>query len=459
MGRNIILIGLPGSGKTTLGAQAAKHFGLSFLDMDAEIERRAGLTIPALFAQEGEEKFRAVETAVAQDAARLTATVVAAGGGAVLRSENMRALRQNGIVIFLDRPPEHIVRDVETARRPLLAGGAGQVLALAGQRRPLYIANADAVLCNDSGPDRALAELCMTIRSEYPPREGFAVIGDPIGHTLSPLIHRTVFQTLGPDIPYEAIHVPKGTAGGFAERARTSGLRGFNVTIPHKRDILSHLDEVAPEAALCGAVNTVVIRDSRLCGYNTDMDGLSGALRGRGYEYKGRNVVILGTGGAARGIALKAARDKAEQLIILGRRPEAAQALCDYIQGIAPDIPCLADAMSLETLTSAAVGAELLINATPLGMTEDFLSLSFLQALPSRALVCDLIYSPQKTALLREAERLGRSVMNGLGMLIGQAVLADELFLGRKLDRAVLCEAVAGHLHTGKNIGPVFGRY
>jgi shikimate dehydrogenase len=439
--KNIVLIGLPGSGKTTLGRRAALALGLDFVDMDEVLARRAGMTIPEIFAAEGEKGFRNRESALCAEWAGAARRVIATGGGAVLRAENVAALRRNGFVVFVDRPPTEITGDVDTGGRPLLSGGADRVYALSAQRRSLYLAAADAGLPNEAGPEEALAGLLALARFVYPPSDGFAVIGDPIGHTLSPPLHRAVFAALGVDAPYEAIRVPRGRMGDFAAAVRGSGLGGFNVTIPHKRDILPFLDEVDGDAALCGAVNTVTVRDGRLYGYNTDMGGLLQALRSRGYGYRGRAVVLLGAGGAAAGAALKAALEGAARVTVLARRTAAAETLAAQVRRAVPGAVCDGGAMDGAGLRRAAGDAEILINATPLGMRggpDGFPSLDFLRAAPPGALVCDLIYNPPRTALLAKAEGLGLAVMNGLDMLIHQALLADELFLGRTLDRAGL---------------------
>jgi shikimate dehydrogenase len=427
--------------------------GLAFLDTDELLAGRAGMTIPEIFAQAGENAFRDGESALCGELSGVSRAVIATGGGVILRERNVRALKQGGFVIFVDRPPESIAGAVETDSRPLLSGGAEQVFALSAERRPRYLAAADAALSNAAGEDEALAGLLALIRFVYPPSGGFAVIGDPIGHTLSPSIHRAVFAALGVDAPYEAVRVPRGRAGTFAARARAEGLRGFNVTIPHKRDILPCLDTVDEDAALCGAVNAVVRRGNALHGCNTDMEGLLSALRVRGYGYRGRHVAVLGAGGAAAGIALKAVREGAARLTAAARNLEAARRLTADCDRLGEGVACRAADLADEAALKAAVsGADILINATPLGMRgfgADFPSLSFLRSLPPGALVCDLIYSPPQTALLREAEGLGLAVMNGFDMLVHQALLADELFLGRPLDRAALFAVAAAAAKGG----------
>jgi shikimate dehydrogenase len=439
--RNIVLIGLPGSGKSTLGAAAAKEFGLDFLDLDAETEKAAGLSISEIFSKYGEERFRDMEAEAVRAAARRARCVIATGGGVVLREENMRALRENGLVVFLDRPPARIAESLDGAARPLLAAGADRVHLLSRERRARYLAHADARLPCEAGVADALERLRRLIRCEYP-GDGFAVIGDPIAHSLSPSIHGAVFAFLGVESRYVAIHVPRGLAGAFAARARASGLRGFNVTIPHKRDIVPFLDELDEDARLCGAVNTVRNENGRLIGYNTDMEGLRRALKGRGRAYGGARIAILGAGGAAAGIAMKAAREGARAIAVFARRAEQAETLRREIletlsaRGMpAPEM--FAAEMDPRALRGAAGDADILFNATPLGMAGtdgDHASLEFLKALPAHALVCDLIYDPPQTKLLLEASALGLETLGGLDMLIAQALLADGIFLGRALD-------------------------
>ncbi|MDR3295301.1 MAG: shikimate dehydrogenase [Clostridiales Family XIII bacterium] len=445
--KNIVLIGLSGSGKTTIGERAAKAAGLGFFDMDSEIESTASMSIRNIFAKFGEEKFRDLETEMAKEAARLKKTVISTGGGAVLRAENRKTLGENALVVFLDRPPEQIAETLDSRNRPLLAEDSDRIFLLDRERRPLYEAYADVSLPCANGLDEALACLIALIRSEYP-GEGFALIGDPVAHSMSPLIHDAVFDSIGESRRYGNIHVRKGTLGEFVPKLRASGLGGINVTIPHKMDIIPFLDEIEEEARLCGAVNTVVVRGGRLHGYNTDMGGLLQALRGKGHAYQGRRVVLLGAGGASAGIALKTAEERAEKLVMLCRRPEEAEKL---LRGVQAAFPLDAEALEMtpENLAAAAAGADVLINATPLGMhgiQAEHESFAFLKRLPAGALVCDLIYNPARTRLLREAEALGLATLNGMGMLLYQALLADERFLGRTLDKPALCRVVIDSL-------------
>ncbi|MDR2670606.1 MAG: shikimate dehydrogenase [Oscillospiraceae bacterium] len=462
---HIVLIGLSGSGKSSLGRQAAEALGLPFVDLDEQIEREAGLCVRDIFAQHGEADFREREArAVRAAAAAPDPSVIATGGGAVLRPDNVRLLRETGFLIFLDRPVAHIARHMAyDGSRPLVSG-AQDLEALAARRRPLYEAAAHATLRNDAGCGEALAALLALVSTWSPrsgnqkqefgtwvadathirpqnPPEGYAVVGDPIAHTLSPPLHRAVFDALGVADAYTALHVPRGTLAAFVSKLRAGGLKGCNVTIPHKRDILPLLDEVEEEARLCGAVNTVVVRAGRLCGYNTDMEGLLTALRAAGRGYRDQTLLLLGAGGAAGGVALKAAREGARAIVVLARRAPQAGALAAAVRAAVPAAPVRAGVLSPAAAEAEARAADLLVNATPLGMQSaaaDFDDLSFVEALPPHALVCDLVYNPPRTRLLRAAEARGLAVQNGLDMLIYQALLADERFLGRTLDKTAL---------------------
>lgn len=263
-----------------------------------------------------------------------------------------------------------------------------------------------------------------------------AVIGDPIGHSLSPMVHGALMRVLSVECQYDKVHVSKGDLQSFLEYARTEGLSGFNLTMPHKVDILPYLDEISPAAAAFSSVNTVRIRDGRFYGYNTDGDGYKEALRLSGYSMEGRRVVLLGAGGVARVIGSMAA-EVAESLVICNRNGSGAKKLAEELSCKGKVIP-LGMEFTDQALKSVCTDCDLLINATPLGMEgmeEDFEDLSFLDQLPSHALVSDLIYCPARTKLLQRAEERGLAVLNGLGMLIMQALLADEIYLDVSLDR------------------------
>lgn len=167
---NILLIGLPGCGKSTVGALAAERLGWTFADMDETVESMTGRTVKELFAQ-GEECFRDAETEACRLLAQRRHTVIAAGGGVVKRRQNIDLLHQSCLIVFLDRSAKEIAGDVDTASRPLLSGGAGQVFVLERERRPLYLAAADRVLAGNLSPMEAAQQICRWGREYNTARE------------------------------------------------------------------------------------------------------------------------------------------------------------------------------------------------------------------------------------------------------------------------------------------------
>lgn len=439
---NLILIGLPGCGKTTLARETAQHLGMRFLDTDEQIAKEAEQSIPEIFAQQGESHFRAMETAMLARLNELENSVISTGGGVVVREENLELLRRAGTVIFIDRSPERIVQNVQCNTRPLLADGAERVFKLDKQRRPKYRQAADFIFCNDKDLDQATADFLRLLQGLRADRH-FAVIGDPISHSLSPLIHNTVFPILGVDGDYRAIQVEKGGLPTWMQRVRRSRCEGFNLTAPHKQDIIPLLDEVETDAKFCGAVNTVHCKNGRWLGFNTDMDGLRLSIEDTGHLYRNSHMVILGTGGAAAGLAYKAALEKAASITILGRRPQAGQELLERIKS-----RCSAQTqvgnLSPASLKQALNGCDILINTIP--SHNDWMDsekkAAILTALPKTALVVDIAYSPPRPPLLAAAEAEGYTVLNGLGMLIYQAILADEIFLDRKLNKQAIYQVI-----------------
>lgn len=281
----------------------------------------------------------------------------------------------------------------------------------------------------------------------------FAVIGSPIGHSLSPEIHLPVLRRFFEAVEYNKVEVKKGELPEWMKRVRTEPIRGFNITMPHKTDVIPLLDGLEGDALVYGSVNTVVNRQGRLTGYNTDGEGFRLSLLQTGRGLEEANLLILGAGGVARTLVLKAISEGASQITILARNPEKAEALLREAKktiretGIAFGESMGANNKinkdmrmeygSLDEAAERAKGADIFINATPLGMEgmeSDFADLAFLKELKREALVYDLIYYPGETRLLGAASALGLSTQNGLGMLIYQGMLADRLFADEDFD-------------------------
>ena len=271
------------------------------------------------------------------------------------------------------------------------------------------------------------------------------VIGDPIDHSLSPVIQNAMIAAAGLDAAYDARRVAGCDTAAWLERAKAEGYAGFNATMPHKENLVGLVDVLSADAARIGAVNTVCIRDGKVYGHNTDGEGFLRALRVAGMEPAGRRVLVLGAGGAAKAVVHKLVQSGAEQIAVANRTEARAQALCGQV-GANNLTAC---GFSAQTLAACAAQSDLVVNCTNLGMTgvaNQFADLSFLDRLPACAGVFDLIYSPRKTALLLRAEQLGLQIANGLGMLIWQGVYALEHFAGEQLDEAALAMAARSAL-------------
>lgn len=265
------------------------------------------------------------------------------------------------------------------------------------------------------------------------------VIGDPVAHSLSPLLHQAMLDQTGAAYRYDVRTVRPEELPAFVRWAKDGGCAGFNVTMPHKEAILPLLDEVDATAASCGAVNTVCIREGRAIGHNTDGTGFLDSLAGQGFYPQGRTVLLLGAGGAAKAVGHALAAAGAGRIIVCARRLERAAALAAQLPGCGEGIVLAQDAIQ-----QAAAACDLLVNATPLGMAGSpaFARLDFLQAMPPHAVVYDMVYHPRRTALLEAAARQGLRTVGGIDLLIRQAVRAFTFFTGETPDTAALYDAL-----------------
>ena len=265
------------------------------------------------------------------------------------------------------------------------------------------------------------------------------VIGDPVAHSLSPLLHQAMIDQTGAAYRYDVRTVRPEELPAFVRWAKDGGCAGFNVTMPHKEAILPLLDEVDTTAASCGAVNTVCIREGRAIGHNTDGTGFLDSLAGQGFYPQGRTVLLLGAGGAAKAVGHALAAAGAGRVIVCARRLERAAALAAQLPGCGEGI-----VLAQNAIQQAASACDLLVNATPLGMAGSpaFARLDFLQAMPPHAVVYDLVYHPRRTALLEAAARQGLRTVGGIDLLIRQAVRAFTFFTGETPDTAALYDAL-----------------
>ena len=254
-------------------------------------------------------------------------------------------------------------------------------------------------------------------------RNKLAVIGDPIGHSLSPLLHNTMARELNLPYDYTARQVTVEQLPDWVQTVRREDWSGFNATMPHKLHLLDLVDEKTEEAVYFGAINTVRNDKGRLIGHNTDGDGFANMLAEHGLTFRNAHVAVLGAGGAAGAIIRKAVQDGAATVTVCNRTVEKARSLCmehpDVLHAATLDVPLPED-------------TNLLINTIPVGGN---VSGEVLTNLRRDCAVIDILYAPPKTPLLLAAEERGMLAVNGLGMLIHQAILAFVFFTGASFDQ------------------------
>ena len=284
----------------------------------------------------------------------------------------------------------------------------------------------------------------MLNRSSMPPipdakTQLCAIFGHPVGHSLSPAIHNAAFAELGLDLAYVAHDVePQNLAKAMAA-IRTLNYRGLSITIPHKVASLNLVDEVDETARHIGCINTVVNSGGILKGYNSDGLGALGALRAAGVEPRGADVVVLGSGGAARAIAVTlAVQAPPKRLTLLGVDEPELLALAETLR-LQGTTEVVTDKLESRTVVRVLKQAQLLLHTTPVGMapnTEN--SIVPVESLHSRFTVFDAVYTPRRTRLLRDAAEQGCRVVEGLEMFLGQALVQFELWTGRTPPRETM---------------------
>jgi shikimate dehydrogenase len=267
-----------------------------------------------------------------------------------------------------------------------------------------------------------------------------ALIGQPVGHSLSPAMHNAAFAEDGLDFVYVCLDVDPEDLPGAVRGLEALKFRGFNVTMPHKRAMVGLVEGLDDGARVSGAINTVVIEASGMRGYNTDGGGMVMACEEAGIELSGKSVLLLGSGGTAAAIAVAFGEARVGGLHIASREAEHAARLRDKLRRTGVERLSVG---SLAALERDAPDADVIVNATPLGMKEgDSLPLPPEYVRGGRA-ICDVVYRPGKeTPLVRLAKERGARVVAGGRMLLYQGVLAQKLWTGRNpnveaMDRAV----------------------
>ena len=267
----------------------------------------------------------------------------------------------------------------------------------------------------------------------------YAVIGDPIDHSLSPNIHNAAFKELELDCTYIAYRIPKGELEEGIEALKKINIAGFNVTIPHKVEMMKYLDKVDEDCSIIGATNTVTFANGILKGYNTDMEGFLEPIKKRNIEIKNSKILLLGAGGAARAIVTAFAKQKAKEIIIANRTLENANTLVQFAKKIGSN----AKAIVLDEAESFAKDARFIVNSTSVGLKNEP-SLIPSESIPKESVVYDIVYLPINTDLIKKAKEKGATVIYGYEMLLGQACRAFEIWHQREAPYEVMKRAILG---------------
>ena len=271
----------------------------------------------------------------------------------------------------------------------------------------------------------------------------FALLGHPVAHSLSPVMHKASFRALGLDATYECIDVPPGEVAAALDQCRREGFAGLNVTVPHKQETYNALTRLDVSAQRVGAVNTVRFDpDGGMTGFNTDAIGFLADLRAAfGLMPAGRRIMVVGCGGAGRALAIACALGGCSRLRLANRTPERAERVAAEISGFASEGATAAEVVGLPDWIAAARDSDLVIHATTAGMSDDR------AALPSEAFYSgqyfyDIVYTSPVTPTMAVAREAGAWVANGLGMLVRQGAASFRIWTGREANLSAMRMAV-----------------
>ena len=269
--------------------------------------------------------------------------------------------------------------------------------------------------------------------------KSFAVIGDPIDHSLSPNIHSAAFRELNLDSSYIAYRIPKGELEEGIEGLKKIKIDGFNVTIPHKIEMMKYLDKTDESCSLIGAVNTVTNKDGILKGYNTDMDGFLDPFKKKNLDIINKKVLLIGAGGAARAIVAGFSKEKAKSITITNRTLENAEKLVKFSEQIGLN----ANTIKIEQVKNIAKEYDIIVNATSIGLKNEP-SIIPLDGINEKTIVYDIVYMPINTDFIKKAKEKNAIIIFGYEMLLGQAIRAFEIWHGIEAPYNAMKRALLG---------------
>ena len=267
----------------------------------------------------------------------------------------------------------------------------------------------------------------------------FAVVGDPIDHSLSPTIHNAAYRHLDLDCTYIAYRIPKDELESGIQSLKSIKISGFNVTIPHKIKIIKLLDSIDENCKMIGAVNTVLNDNGHLKGYNTDMDGFLEPIKNRALSITGSNILLLGAGGAARAIIAGFAKEHAKKITIINRTLSNGKDLAEFGNDLGLEV----DTISIEDSKKLNQVYDFIVNSSSLGLKNEP-NIIPTTLINSETVVYDIVYKPVNTELIKEAKKVNAQIIYGYEMLLGQAVRSFEIWLEQKAPYDAMKKAIMG---------------
>ena len=273
----------------------------------------------------------------------------------------------------------------------------------------------------------------------------YGILGDPVAHSLSPLMQNQAFQEQQIDAVYVPFHVLADNLPAAVKGLRALNVAGVNVTIPHKETILPLLDEIDPSAKIIGAVNTVVNKGGNLIGYNTDATGFMSSVRQElSFQPEGREVLLLGAGGACRAVAVGLAAAGVKSIIIANRHMARAEKIINDLGPHFSSVQLSVVDYNDNSYLDAVSKTDLIVNTTSVGLSGEEINFLPLEHIKGSALIYDMVYSLSETPLIKSARSLGLSCVDGLGMLAAQGEDAFFLWTGVKLPAGFMRQFLIG---------------
>ena len=256
--------------------------------------------------------------------------------------------------------------------------------------------------------------------------EFYGVVGEKLSHSLSPNIHNRLFELLDIEGAYKIIEIPKDNISKLGDALKVLGIKGVNVTIPYKQEVMKQLDFISKEAKSIGAINTIMLKDNKLYGYNSDYYGFGSLLRKNNIEVKNKIAVVLGAGGASKAVNAYLFDNGIKELYLVSRDKTSEVEVDSRVKRI--------DYTELENIKG-----DILVNTTPVGMYPN-VGKSVVQEdiINNFDSLVDLIYNPEWTEFLKIGRKLGKKTCDGLYMLVGQAIKSEEIWQDRLIDEEII---------------------